>query len=69
VNIVSTPPEILQEFLKAWDRVAQKESDKNPVFKEVYEAQRKWASVTVPMKKFYFPPYSIAADYYWPDKK
>lgn len=69
VNIVTTPPEILQEFLKAWDRVAQKESDKNPVFKEVYEAQRKWASVTVPMKKFYFPAYSIAADYYWPDKK
>ena len=30
--------------------------------------QRKWASVTVPMKKVYFPPYAIAADHYWPDK-
>jgi hypothetical protein len=39
------------------------------VFKEVYESQKKWASVTVPMKKVYFPPYAIAADHYWPDKK
>ncbi|MGE0223581.1 MAG: TRAP transporter substrate-binding protein [Acetobacteraceae bacterium] len=69
VNIVQTPPELMKEFLAAWDRVAARESEKNPVFKEVYESQRKWASVTVPMKKFYFPPYSLAAEYYWPDKK
>ena len=53
----------------SWDRVAARESEKNPIFKEVYESQKKWASVTVPMKKVYFPPYAIAADYYWPDKK
>ena len=69
VNVMFTPPDILKEFLAAWDRVAARESDKNPVFKEVYESQRKWASVTVPMKKVYFPPYAIAADHYWPDKK
>jgi TRAP-type mannitol/chloroaromatic compound transport system substrate-binding protein len=68
VNIMQTPPDILEDFLKAWDRVAQRESDRNPLFKEVYESQRKWASVTVPMKKFYFPPYKLAADHYWPDK-
>ena len=59
----------LKEFLAAWDRVAARESEKNPVFKEIYESQKKWASVTVPMKKVYFPPYAIAADHYWPDKK
>lgn len=69
VNVVQTPPELLQEFLAAWDRVAARESAKNPVFKEIYESQRQWASVTVPMKKFYFPPYSVAAEHYWPDKK
>ncbi|MGD9884128.1 MAG: hypothetical protein AB7U95_28870, partial [Reyranella sp.] len=69
VNVMYTPPEILKEFLAAWDRVAAKEAAKNPIFKEVYESQKKWASVTVPMKKVYFPPYAIAADHYWPDKK
>ena len=69
VNVMITPPDIHTEFLKAWDRVAAREAEKNPVFKEVYEAQRVWASVSVPTKKIYFPPYSIAADYYWPDKK
>ena len=69
VNVMFTPPDILKEFLAAWDRVAAREAEKNPVFKEVYELQRKWASVTVPMKKVYFPPYAIAADHYWPDKK
>ena len=68
VNVVTTPPEIHQEFLAAWDRVAKRESDKNPIFKEVYESLRKWASVTVPAKRQYFPAYSVAADYYWPPK-
>src|SRR3990170_1208785 len=60
VNDMNTPPDILKEFLAAWDRVAAREAEKNPVFKEVYESQKKWASVTVPMKKVYFPPYAIA---------
>jgi TRAP-type mannitol/chloroaromatic compound transport system substrate-binding protein len=69
VEMHTTPVEIHKEFLAAWDRVAQKEAEKNPIFKEVYEDLRKWASVTVPVKRFYFPNYSIAADYYWPNKK
>jgi TRAP-type mannitol/chloroaromatic compound transport system substrate-binding protein len=68
VQILQTPPEIHLEFMKAWDRVAQREADKNPLFKEVYESQRKWASVSVPAKRFYFPAYMTAADYYWGDK-
>ncbi len=69
VKLEHTPPEIHKEFLAAWDRLAQREADKNPVFKEVYESLRKWASVTVPVKRFYFPPYSVAADYYWAPEK
>ena len=26
------------------------------------------ASSVVPAKRFYFPPYSFAANYYWPEK-
>ena len=65
----TTPIEVHTEFLKAWDKVAAKEAATNPVFKEVYDSLQKWASVTVPAKRFYYPAYSIAADHYWPQAK
>lgn len=65
VNVMETPHDLHKEFLQAWDRVAARESDRNPLFKQVYESQRLWASVSVPMKRLYFPEYSTAADYYW----
>ncbi len=66
VNIKETPAEIHTEFLKAWDKLVETESAKNPVFKEVWESQKKWASVSVPAKRFYYPAYTLAADHYWP---
>ena len=69
VNISETPPEILKEFLAAWDRVAAREAEKNPIFKEVWESQKKFASVSVPAKRFYYPAYNLSADHYWPAKK
>jgi TRAP-type mannitol/chloroaromatic compound transport system substrate-binding protein len=69
VQLRETPPEVHLEFLKAWDRVAAREAERNPFFKEVYEAQRQWASITVPAKRFYFPPHAIAADHYWGDRR
>jgi TRAP-type mannitol/chloroaromatic compound transport system substrate-binding protein len=69
VRILRTPPDILVEFLKAWDSLAAEESAKNPFFKRVLESQREYASVVVPAKRFYFPPYSFAANYYWPEGK
>ena len=68
VRILRTPPEILVEFLKTWDIIAKEEAAKNPFFKRVLESQRQYAAVVVPAKRFYFPPYSFAANYYWPEK-
>ena len=68
VQILRTPPDILVEFLKTWDIIAKEESEKNPFFKKVLESQRAYASVVVPAKRFYFPPYSFAANYYFPEK-
>jgi len=68
VRILRTPPDILVAFLKEWDKLAAEESAKNPFFKKVLESQRQYASVVVPAKRFYFPPYSFAANYYWPEK-
>ncbi|MGQ0547433.1 MAG: hypothetical protein ACT4P3_19225 [Betaproteobacteria bacterium] len=33
------------------------------------DSQRQYASVVVPAKRFLFPPYSFAANCYWPEKK
>ena len=67
--MLRTPPEILIEFLKTWDQIAKEESEKNPFFKKVLESQRAYAAIVVPAKRFYFPPYSFAANYYFPEQK
>ena len=68
VQVLRTPPDILIEFLKTWDIIAKEESEKSPYFKKVLESQRAYASVVVPAKRFMFPPYSFAANYYFPEK-
>ena len=68
VRILRTPGDILVAFLKEWDKLAGEESAKNPFFKKVHESQRSYASLVVPAKRFMFPPYSFAANYYFPEK-
>jgi TRAP-type mannitol/chloroaromatic compound transport system substrate-binding protein len=68
-QILRTPPDVLTAFLKAWDELAAEESAKNPVFKKVYDSQREWASRVVPAKRYIAPPYSFAANHYWPQEE
>ena len=68
VQILRTPPDILVASLKAWDEVAAGYSKKDPTFKKVYESQRAYAAKVVPAKRYMFPPYSFAANYYWPQE-
>jgi len=68
VQIRRTPPDILIATLKAWDEVAAEHSKKHPTFKKVYESQREYAAKVVPAKRYMFPPYSFAANYYWPQE-
>ena len=65
-QILRTPPDILLASLKAWDEVAAEHSAKNATFKKVYDSQRAYAAKVVPAKRHMFPPYSFAANYYWP---
>jgi len=69
VQILRTPDDILYAFLKAWDKIAAQEAEKDPFFKKTLESQRKYASFVVPAKRFMFPAYDFAANYYWPPKK
>ncbi len=68
-QLLRTPPAILIEFFKAWDAIAKEESAKNPFFKKVFASQYNYAKKVVPAKRFMFPPYSFAANYYFPEKK
>jgi len=68
VRILRTPPDILIEFLRTWDKVAAEEATKNPFFKKTLASQRAYASLVVPAKRFMFPPYSFAANYYFPER-
>jgi TRAP-type mannitol/chloroaromatic compound transport system substrate-binding protein len=67
-QLLRTPPDVLVAFFQAWDEIAKEESAKNPFFKKVLESQRAYAAKVVPAKRFMFPPYSFAANYYWPEK-
>jgi TRAP-type mannitol/chloroaromatic compound transport system substrate-binding protein len=69
VQILRTPDDILYAFLKAWDKIAAQEAEKDPFFKKVLESQRSYASFVVPAKRFMFPTYDFAANHYWPVKK
>jgi TRAP-type mannitol/chloroaromatic compound transport system substrate-binding protein len=68
-QILRTPPDILIAFLKTWDVMAKEESAKNPFFKKVLDSQHAYASKVVPAKRFMFPPYSFAANYYFPEQR
>jgi len=68
-QLLRTPPDVLIAFFKAWDEIAKEESAKNATFKRVLDSQREYASIVVPAKRFMFPPYSFAANYFWPEKK
>ncbi len=67
-QILRTPPAVLTAFFKTWDEIAKEESAKNPFFKKVLESQRAYASKVVPAKRFMFPPYSFAANHFWPEE-
>jgi TRAP-type mannitol/chloroaromatic compound transport system substrate-binding protein len=67
-QMLRTPPAILVDFLRTWDKIAAEESAKSAFFKKVLDSQREYASKVVPAKRFMFPPYSFAANYYFPEK-
>jgi TRAP-type mannitol/chloroaromatic compound transport system substrate-binding protein len=68
-QMLRTPPEILIEFLRTWDKIAAEESAKSAFFKKVLDSQRVYAAKVVPAKRFMFPPYSFAANYYFPEQR
>ena len=65
VKVVETPTDVVDKLLEAWDKVAARECETNPMFKKIYESQREWASKYVPYRRIFYIDYSKVADYYW----
>ncbi len=68
VTVMKTPDEILYKFLQSWDNLIVELSNENPFFKKVIESQKAYAALLVPARRFMYPNYEFAADYYWPKK-
>lgn len=67
VNVMRTPPEVQTAILKAWDRLAERES-RDPFFRKVYESMRAYAGTVVPWRKLIWGSVEAARDYYWEDR-
>ena len=67
-QIRRTPGDVLLASLKAWDEIAAENSSKNATFKRIYDSQREYAAKVVPAKRALSPPYSFAANHYWPQE-
>ena len=69
VNIEKTPPDIIENLLRAWDEIAEEEAARNPFFAKVYESQRAYAGKVVPGRRTVHAPYDLGAQHYWPEKQ
>jgi TRAP-type mannitol/chloroaromatic compound transport system substrate-binding protein len=69
VNVHQTPKDIYPQYLAVWDKLAEREADKDPFFKKVLESQRQYASLLVPYRRLWGDALRFAADYYWPPEK
>jgi len=65
VTIVKTPDDINAAFLELWDKVAEREADKEPLTRKVLESQREYAALMQSYRLKLVPPYEFAAGYYW----
>jgi TRAP-type mannitol/chloroaromatic compound transport system substrate-binding protein len=68
-QILQPPRDLLVETMKVWDTMAKEFSDADPFFKKVYESQKAYGAKVIPARRFIFPPYSFAANHYFPQKK
>jgi TRAP-type mannitol/chloroaromatic compound transport system substrate-binding protein len=59
VKVFATPKDILEAQMKSWDVVVKQFSDKDPLFKEIVESQKKYAKSVMRYLLLNQPDYSI----------
>lgn len=69
VTVHRTPDEILIKTLDSWQKIMDRENQRNPFFRKVLESQRAWAAAVVTAKRDVNPPPQLLTNYYWPVKE
>jgi TRAP-type mannitol/chloroaromatic compound transport system substrate-binding protein len=64
VNIIPTPPAVLQAQLDAWNKVIEKLGAENPFFKKVVESQMAWAKRTLGYERANTPDRTMASKHF-----
>jgi TRAP-type mannitol/chloroaromatic compound transport system substrate-binding protein len=68
VRVITTPKAILDAQLAAWDKLAERESQTNPKFKQILDSQREWAKRVVPLRQAIQVDNSVAAARYFKER-
>jgi TRAP-type mannitol/chloroaromatic compound transport system substrate-binding protein len=68
VKIIKTTDELNRRFLKTYDEIQAGYAAKDPFYAKVLESQKQYASLLVPYRLSYWPPYPFIAEHYWKDK-
>ena len=69
IKFYKTPDAILQAQLASWDRVIEKKSGENPLFKKVLESQRAFAEKAGRWQNDYMVDFKMAYNHYFSKKK
>lgn len=69
VTVVKTPDEINMAFLKAWEKVAEREAGKHPFVRKVLDSQKRYAALLQTYRLSINPPYEYAAGYFLKQQK
>jgi len=65
IKFYRTPGAVLKAQLEAWDKVSQKKSAENAIFRRVMESQRAFAARAFPWQRDYLVDYDLAYDFYF----
>ncbi|MFN4004692.1 MAG: TRAP transporter substrate-binding protein [Hylemonella sp.] len=69
VKFYKTPNAILQAQLQSWDKIIEKKSAENPLFKKVLESQRAYAQRATQWWNDYTVDFKMAANHYFGKKQ
>ena len=65
VNFYKTPDTILRAQLAAWDKIVEKKSAENPLFKKIIESQRQFAQRATQWQNDYTVDFKMAYNHYF----
>jgi TRAP-type mannitol/chloroaromatic compound transport system substrate-binding protein len=67
-RVVKTTEELNKRFLKVYDELHNSNAAKDPFYKKVVDSQKQYASLLVPYRLSYWPPYQFIGEHYWKEQ-